>query len=351
MRQLSLYLLGPYHVILDGAPVTEFRSDKVRALLAYLAVEADRPHRRDALAGLLWPDVPDRTARKNLRLTLHRLRDALDDLETESAYFRITRETIQVRPAAIWVDAVAFAGLIAACQNHDHRHVETCAACAERLAEAAALYRGDFLQGFFLDDCLAFSEWVLLKREALHRQALPALSHLAEYHRRRGEMKQAQVYATRQLELEPWREEAHRQLMDILARSGEVCAALAQFETCRRVLAVELDIEPDDETVRLYQRIRATRGRPHHNLPPQVTPFVGRDDELARIAELLADPDCRLLTIVGPGGIGKSRLAVQAAQMLADEHARRFLEGVAYVPLAGVESPAVLPSAIAEALG
>ncbi len=351
MRPLSLYLLGPYHVAQDGEPITEFRSDKVRALLAYLAVEADGPHRRDALAGLLWPDVPDRTARKNLRLSLHRLRDTLHDLRPESAYFRITRETIQVRPAAVWVDAIAFSELIAASYSHDHRHVKICPACVERLTEAAQLYRGDFLQGFFLDDCLAFSEWVLLKREMVHRQVLSVLYHLAEYHRRRGELERARTYAMRQLELEPWREEAHRQLMDILARSGETCAALAQFETCRHALAAELDIEPDEETVKLYERIRAMRGRPYHNLPPQATPFVGRGDELASIADLLTNPDCRLLTILGPGGIGKSRLAIRAAQMLAAEQARRFLEGVVYVPLVGVESPAVLPSTIAKALG
>ncbi|MFQ5854542.1 MAG: tetratricopeptide repeat protein [Anaerolineae bacterium] len=351
MKRLSLCLLGPYHITLDGEPVTEFRSDKVRALLAYLAMEADGPHRRDALAGLFWPDVPDRTARKNLRLTLHRLRDALDDLETESAYFRVTRETIQVRPAAIWVDAVAFADLIAGSRSHDHRRMETCAACSERLAEAAALYRGDFLQGFFLDDCLAFSEWALLKREEFHRQVLPVLYHLAEHHRRRGELDQARIYASRQLELEPWREEAHRQLMDILARSGECSAALAQYETCRRVLAEELDVEPEQETERLYERIQMMRAGPRRNLPPQATPFVGREKELARIAEMLADPDCRLLTIVGPGGIGKTRLAIQAALAVVDKQARMFLHGVGFVPLAGVEATEFLVPTIANALG
>ncbi|MFQ5343046.1 MAG: tetratricopeptide repeat protein [Anaerolineae bacterium] len=351
MKRLSLCLLGPYHITLDEEPITEFRSDKVRALLAYLAVEADGPHRRDALAGLFWPDVPDRTARKNLRLTLHRLRDALDDLETESAYFRITRETIQVRPAAIWVDAVAFADLIAGSRSHDHRRMETCAACAERLAEAAALYRGDFLQGFFLDDCLAFSEWALLKREEFHRQVLPVLYHLAEHHRRRGELERGRVYATRQLELEPWREEAHRQLMDILARGGETSAALAQYQTCRRALAEELKVEPDRETDKLYERIRLIRAGPRHNLPPQATPFIGRQKELARVADLLVNPDCRLLTIVGPGGIGKTRLAIQAARAVAGERARLFLNGVTYVPLAGIEASESLIPAIADALG
>ncbi len=347
MKSLTLYLLGPFHVVRDGAPVTEFRSDKVRALLAYLALEADRPHRRDTLAGLLWPEVPDEVARRNLRLSLHRLREALDDRERESAYFQISRETLQCRPEAVWVDAVAFEALLTASQCHDHRHLAGCAACMQRFAEAAALYRGDFLEGFFLEDSPAFSEWVGMKREHFHRQVLTVLYRLAAYHRRRGELEQAQKYARRQLELEPWREEAHRQLMDILACAGEISAALAQYETCRRVLAEELKVEPDEETRRLYRRIRMMRTGRRHNLPPQATPFVGRKAELAQIASLLADPDCRLLVLVGPPGIGKTRLALEAAATQVNA----FLHGVRFVPLDTLNAPNMLVPAIAESLG
>ncbi len=350
MRRLAIYLLGPCQVTLDGNPVTEFRSDKVRALLAYLAVEGGIPHRRDALAGLLWPDVPDSTARKNLRLSLHRLRDPLDDLEGDSNYFEITRETIGFKPAAATVDVATFTDLLATNRDHEHRHLTTCEACVERLEAAAELYRGDFLEGFFVDDSITFAEWMLVQRERLHRQALTVFYQLTDFHCQQGRLEQAQMYAWRQLELEPWREEAHRQLMDALARSGQICAALAQYETCRRALASELEIEPDRETESLYRRIRALRERPRQNLPPQATPFVGREKELASVVARLADPDCRLLTIVGPGGIGKSRLAIQAALVVADVQANRFLEGVTYVPLAGVESTEFMVPAIAKAL-
>lgn len=342
MSQLSLHFLGAFQVSLDGQPVTTFRSDKVRALLAYLVLEADRPHAREALAGFFWPGMSDSIARKNLRLTLHRLRQSLDDMAEASTLLHITQETVQWRDTAVYLDVTQFSQLLDAVESQPDAG---CAANVERLATAETLYRGDFLQGFYLDDNLAFSEWVLLKRERLHRRMLWALHHLAAYHQRHGAYSQALPYAWRQLELEPWREEAHRQVMEILARRGERSAALAQYDACCRTLAQELSAEPTAETTALYQRIRAAQGS-RHNLPGQPTPFVGRTAELAELVRLLADPDCRLLTIVGPGGMGKTRLALEAAAARLDA----FLEGIYWVPLAAVDSINILPSAIVEAL-
>ena len=107
-----------------------------------------------------------------------------------------------------------------------------------------ALYRGDFLAGFFLDDSPAFEEWLLLKREWLRREMLQALAALAVAHERQGTYAQAQVYAWRQVELDPPREEAHQQLMRVLALSGRRSEALAQYESCRRLLAEELGVQP-----------------------------------------------------------------------------------------------------------
>ncbi len=136
-------------------------------------------------------------------------------------------------------------------------------------------------------------------------------------------------YVTRLLNLEPWREEAHRQLMQLLVWSGQRSAALAQYETCRRVLANSLGVEPQAETRQLYDRIlrgdpilsqpaatigKTTYFRPKpHNLPAQVTPFIGREAELAEVVDRLHDHDCRLLTLVGPGGVGKTRLFATTA--------------------------------------
>jgi predicted ATPase len=148
--------------------------------------------------------------------------------------------------------------------------------------------------------------------------------------------------------MDPWREEAHRQLMLLLARSGQRSAALRQYETCRRILADELGVEPGAETRVLYERIRAAESMRRDNLPPQSTPFIGREEELAEITARLAHPDCRLLTLVGSGGIGKTRLALQTAAHLAQSGT--FLHGIAFVPLAPLGSSEFLVSNLAQSL-
>ena len=135
--------------------------------------------------------------------------------------------------------------------------------------------------------------------------------------------------------------------MRLLVRSGQRSAALQQYKICRRVLAQELQIEPHKETKALYERILAAGNAHPHNLPLQLTSLVGRERELSEIAERLADPNCRLLTLTGLGGIGKTRLALQAAQ----EHVGAFLHGVYFVPLAAQDSDSFLAPTIAEALG
>jgi predicted ATPase/DNA-binding SARP family transcriptional activator len=347
MPRLSVCLFGSFQVMVDDRPLTDFRSDKVRALLAYLIVEADRPHSRDALAGLLWPDMPDQAARNNVRLSLHRLRQTIGDTDSPDAFLHVTPDAVQFnRASPAWLDVAAFTACLSDCERHAHRHLATCATCMEKLKEAAELYHGDFLTGFFLDDCVAFSEWVVVQREGLHRKALDTLYHLAEYHYRRGEYERALDYARRQLALEPWREEAHQQVMSSLAHNGQRSAALAQYETCRQILAEELGVEPAEETRILYERIRQTPRYPH-SVPPEPTPFIGRKDELAEIAVLLAGPDCRLLTLVGLGGIGKTRLALQIARRAGSD----FLNGVYFVPLVLVDAPDALVTAVADALG
>jgi predicted ATPase/DNA-binding SARP family transcriptional activator len=345
MAFLSIHLLGPFHVALDGESVTGFESDKVRALLAYLAVEADRPHSRDELAGLLWPDQPDRTARRNLSQALFNLRQTIHD-EADSPFLQVTPRTVQFNlDSDHWLDVAAFTAHIATGEAQAHLRLETCEPCIQRLEQAVELYR-EFLAGFFVDDSVPFGEWATLQRERLHRQVLDALYYLAGHHEWHRDYERARRYAWRQVELEPWREEAHQQLMRLLVRSGQRSAALQQYETCRRILADELGVEPTETTRRLYRRIRAVSSIGAHNLPPQATPFVGRETELGEISRRLADPDCRLLTLVGPGGIGKTRLAIQAAY----ENRTTFLHGVCFVSLAPLQSAEFLASAIADAL-
>ena len=129
MARLSVCLLGPLQVTLDGKPVTGFESDKVRALLAYLAVEADRPHRREKLAGLLWPDWPDRSARKNLRGALSSLRTAIGDRVPSSStgelpsFLHISQHTIQFNAGSdAWVDVLAFGECLGSSGTESDQH-------------------------------------------------------------------------------------------------------------------------------------------------------------------------------------------------------------------------------------
>jgi WD40 repeat protein/DNA-binding SARP family transcriptional activator len=261
MATLSLSLLGTLQIALGEQPVTDFKSDKVRALLAYLAVEADRPHRRETLAALLWPEMPDRSARSNLRDALSNLRHAIGD-RTRSGdrarsgdhrasppFLLIEHNTIQFNTASDqWLDVARFCELVKSDRGDEPAY--------QQLAEAVELYRGGFLEGFSLKDSPAFDDWSLLTRERLQRQATLALHRLASYYEGRGKYDQACTHVRRQLELEPWEEEAHRHLMRLLALSGQRGAALAQYESCKHLLASELGVEPAEETTRLFEGIR-----------------------------------------------------------------------------------------------
>ncbi|MCJ7548151.1 MAG: tetratricopeptide repeat protein, partial [Anaerolineae bacterium] len=360
--QLSLSLLGTFQVRLNDQPVSRFEYDKVRALLAYLAVEANFPHRRDVLAALLWPERSDREARHSLSQALLKCRQALGDQERVVPFLLADRHTVQWNPSALpQLDVHRFEALLSACAAHPHPRAETCAECMARRREAMALYGGDFLGGLSVGDSVVFEDWATLMRERLHRQAMDALSALARYHERRGEVERASHYARRQVELEPWREEAHRQLMRLLLYGGQRSAALAQYETCTRILGDELGVVPSAETRALYELIASAEPHPPHNLPPQPTPFVGRREELADVASLLANPDCRLLTLVGAGGMGKTRLALAAAERQLGRPAdvplpdgpsyAFFCHGVYFVPLVTVETAVALIPAVADVLG
>jgi len=313
MAHLSLSLLGPFQVSLNGEPVTTFESTKVRALLAYLAVEADRPHRRDVLAGLLWPEWPDRAALSNLRYALYNLRQVIGDRTAQPPFLLITRNTLQFNTASDhWLDVAAFTDL-------------TGLRDLSGLEKAVALYRGCFLEGFFVSDSPAFEEWALFKRERLARQMSSALHGLAAAHEARGDYEQAQAYARRKLELEPWDEAAHRQVMRLLALGGQRGAALVHYETCRRLLAEELDVEPARATTALDESIRdgtfydrETKRRRDKVFavplsPSLVSPssFVGRERELASLdgfLDLALAGQGQVVFVTGEAGSGKTVL-------------------------------------------
>jgi DNA-binding SARP family transcriptional activator len=356
MVHLSLALLGPLEVRLGERLVTAFESAKVRALLAYLAVEAQRPHPREALAALLWPDWPDRAALTNLRNALANLRACLGDGQANPAYLLITRETIQFNRAS----------------DHD-LDVATLLAATRvptALPQAVELYRGPFLEGLAVADSAPFEEWATRQREHLAQELLAALGRLAADGEQRGDYDLALRYAQRQLALDPAREEAHQQAMRALALAGQRSAALAQYQACCAALAQELGVEPARETTTLYEHIRqgalggttaALSPREDAPLPaflragppalPERPPFVAREEELARLEEWLGEAFAgqgRVAFVTGEAGSGKTMLLHEFARQAMAEHADLIVASGNCNAYTGVGDP-YLP--FSEALG
>ena len=240
-QQLRIFLLGTFQITLESEPVTGFESDKARALLAYLAIEADRPHRREVLAGLLWPDTSEKTARTNLRSALANLRQTL------APFLLVTRQTIQFnRESSYWLDVEAF-------QEGIEGNSDTIS--TSELNAAVELYRGEFLAGFYIRDASLFEEWVLITRESLQRKAMRAMHQLTEYCQETGATEEALLLARKQVKLEPYQEAAHQQVMWALALNGQRNEALVHYEHFRALLKGELGVDPLEETQEMYTRL------------------------------------------------------------------------------------------------
>lgn len=152
-----------------------------------------------------------------------------------------------------------------------------------------------------------------------------------------AEPDQITAYVRRRLELDPLHEPSHRILIELQARAGNRSAALQHYQAYTALLQDELGIEPADE----FQFLRPT-----HNLPASVTSFIGGEAELAQIDETLERDDCRLLTILGPGGIGKTRLAQESSRELSSG----FKDGACFISLEAVENANLMPTALLNAL-
>jgi predicted ATPase/DNA-binding SARP family transcriptional activator len=383
-QDLRVRVLGATELAVDGRPLVGLASAKATALLVYLAVTGTAQS-RSALAGLLWSDLPEATARANLRLALTKLRRAVP------AQLLVTRQTVALDPARpVWVDAV------------EVERLATGKPEGEELLAATRLCRGEFLSGFEAPGAELFDEWVLGRRAASRADQLVLLERAVQDARDREDAATGVEVARRMLELEPLHEEAHRALMWFLTTGGQRGAALAQFETCRYLLREELGQDPSPATVALRDQITHTgeftdlppvdrapppRGGAVDNpildlrgsvtlpvgapdtggrgsgapgsgavgsgavgsgaagagaagagaggVPGPLTSLIGREEDLARLHALLDDPACRLVTLVGPGGIGKTRLALEAG----GSRRGRYRDGVVTVSFVGT-SPA-----------
>ncbi len=350
MTHLTIRLLGAPAIERDAAPVV-MDTRKATALLAYLALTG-RSHARETLAALLWPEYDDEHARGALRRTLSTLRSALGE-----AHLAVDRETVGLIPSAgLWVDVTEFRARLAAWRAHGHPAAEACAACLPLLTEAAALYRDDFLAGFTLRDSAEFDDWQFSQAEGLRGELAGALERLAAGHAAQGDFTSALAAARRWLGLDPLREEAHRQVMRLLAWADQRNAALHQYRECVRILAGELGVAPLAETTELYEAIKGNRlaaptvdltgfAKPVRSAPANPVrplPLVGRTAELAALIRACERHGAAgyLVAIEGEAGIGKTRLA---EELLAHTRGRgataitvRCYEGeagVAYGPI------------------
>ncbi len=337
---LRLRLSGAPHLERDAAPLPVQRR-KTLALLAYLAVTG-RPHSRETLATLLWPENDQSSALANLRRELSRLKDSLGE-----GALVIDRQQVGLNPqAGLWLDVAAFQDQVKASREQTHYQDGRCGQNLEGLKSAVEMVHGDFMAGFTLPDAPRFDDWQFFQAEELRRSLAGALQELIKCLVTRGEYGQAIPYARRWLSLDPLHEPAHRHLMQLYAWSGQQSAALRQFQECQRTLREELNIEPDEETRALHEAIKMRQlaqpggvGRPKPSLPQtgSFTPGVryvqeellasGGHGEIYRGRDLLTGQPALTQTIrfctaadgvrLAYGVVGQGPVLVKAANWLS----------------------------------
>ena len=323
---LVVNALGRLDIRRNGQSVQHLIPQKAALLVVYLADNGGRVH-RSTLAGLLYSDVQEDRARANLRVVLTRLRSVLP-------------EVISADREHIWLSSPV--------------HYDAHELISSQDGETALLhYRGDFLEDARPQGAPLFDDWLAARRQNLRTAAVRALSSSASVTHAAGNWERCWQYASRVVELEPWNEAAHRQLMSALAATSGPSAAVAQFGECESILANELGLEPSQETVALRdqllqaQQITTPPPRPGKTgIPSELTPFFGRSSELALIQDRLSSGGSRLLTVSGPGGAGKTRLAAEVARRCADS----YQDGLHFVALAQARSLSNVLVSIVEAL-
>ena len=253
MSSWEIYLFGSPRIERDDRSVSISRRKTV-ALLVYLAVEP-RPHSRETLAALMWPEHTAVEAKANLRRDLYRLKNILSE-----DVLRIDRNQAMLDPNEVWwLDVQIFQQHIQLLRDHNHFPEQYCAQCLQAGQEAVQLYAADFMAGFTLPDSPEFDEWQFFQRESLRQSLAELLQRLLDWHTRQDEYEQAIEYGRRRLAMDTLYEPAHRELMRLYAWAGQHAAAIRQYEECLRLLDEELGVSPEPETTHLYEAIFARK--------------------------------------------------------------------------------------------
>jgi DNA-binding SARP family transcriptional activator len=337
---IRVYTLGRFAIERDGQVLDNFLSTKTGILFTYLAMNPGE-HARDRLAALFWSETNDEQSLKNLRTVLSSLRRQLDDTLV------ISRKTLAIRDdAAVWVDASAFER---ACEQ-GFSAVGTLNPFQE-MRDLAAIYQGPFLSAVKIRDADTLDEWISVQQNRLaqlHRELLAGIVERA--------IEQARYPVGLQtvrdlISLDPLWETPRRQLMRLLAASDRLSEALVQYELFAQLLRDELNVAPDGETTRLYDQLKAgtTVSPPRTTASSIASPdmlFVEPAEDVEFAQRMLNSPQCRLLTIYGISGIGKTALAAQ----IAFHRQNRYRDGACFISLTPVQHPSNLPLALARAL-
>lgn len=352
---LRIFLFGPLRYTVDGHPQRLHALPASLSLWSYLLLQRESAVPRDRLAYLLWPEASESNARANLRRHLHALRRALPPDPSDQPWLLIDNITLQWNPDAPYSLDIA-----------EFEHATTEPFQPERLQAAVELYSGDLLEEMFDD-------WIFFERERLRNRHLESLRWLVHYHRDQQNFAQAIAYCRRLLQHEPMAEDVVRDLMQLRFDTGDRTGALQEYRLFRSRLHDEMDLSPMRETDALYDQIARQAATPNpipaiptrplpsvpaqhiapSNLPAPLTSFVGREQEMAALRAMLTSQSTRtrLVTLTGPGGCGKTRLAIEAGARLRDLDPPPFPAGVFFVPLVSVTDPALVISAIVDRLG
>jgi DNA-binding SARP family transcriptional activator len=328
--RLEISLLGRWQArVGDGA--LQLPTKKSQALLAYLALRVGQAHEREKLRALLWPESPRMQAQASLRQALLGLRKALPSSMYRS--LRVDSSTVALDAELTWVDVA----MVEQCVSESSR---------DALERAAALYRGELLEGFAVGEA-AFDEWLDGERARLNNLVVGALERLAELQVADGSVERAIQTGLQAQRLEPMQERTHRLVMRLYALHGRRAEALAHYEQCVAMLERELGVEPDEQTMRLYRELLHAPApvaitQPRSRFPGPLSPTVGREAELEQLEQAITattSHDGRLIVLRGDAGVGKTRLCEALA-------ARAIARGERCVLGRCFESERVLPFAL-----